>query len=441
MADEANEIAKAMVDKGYRRVAVMPNVVNRRGDIESNTGELGARGAVMSQELYKKLVSASNQGAYRGKFQVVQERSLRSAIKARGGLDIADPDDLKDISKKLGLDAIVTLTHDEVANLNQISVIEGNNPQHDFINAEMIDASDNSSAYSQDFTDTRTLSKMAYGGASWQLRHWENGKLVNDGIDLEGAKAFGQGYRWEEWQYARIKDELEHPQDIADFPYMLKVIVDGQERQPQPVYGIQGKQYVVELNPDETYQLKVENQGDEPIFMLLYVDGVNTIDKVRAEPEDTEVWRHWYVEGNSGSRKILGWHVIERDNNDRPTSTQYYDEFKIVPSSESVAASLGASKEIGMITAIYYTVGMDGIDLPDDDELKDRGLPQAEFGTGTGERKDKTLEFPMKGKKTRGIILGAQTLYYRTGEQIQDILNGNAEEDLAMTPLDAKKID
>ena len=38
----------------------------------------------MSKELYKKLVSTSQQGAYRGKFQVVQERSIRSAIKARG---------------------------------------------------------------------------------------------------------------------------------------------------------------------------------------------------------------------------------------------------------------------------------------------------------------------------------------------------------------------
>ena len=89
-----------------------------------------------------------------------------------------------------------------------------------------------------------------------------------------------------------------------------------------------------------------------------------------------------------------------------------------------------------MITAIYYTVGMDGIDQPDDEELRSRGLPRAEFGTGMGDRKDKSLEFPKEGQEPRGIILAAETYYYRTKEEISGEGPGANEEDLAFVPKD-----
>jgi hypothetical protein len=440
-ADPGDKVAASLVENGHRRVAVLPTVISRRGDVESTTGELGARGPLMSKELYKKLVSTSQQGEYRGKFQVVQERSIRSAIKARGFEieDLGDAEKVKTLAKDVGADALITLTHDESTKLNDVKVVGGEKPAFDVVNAETIDAKDNFSTYSQDFADDRTLGKAAYGGESWELRRWQDGKFENLGIDLDGSKAFGKGNRWEQWQYQRLKSDLPHPRDVSDFPYVLNVVVGGQVRKPKAVEGVHGKQYVVELNPGEVYSLEIENQSDKPVFMLLYVDGVCTIDKMRAEPEDMELFRHWFVKAKSGARKISGWHVVERDNTKKPTKTQYYDEFKVVPKEDSVAAGLGGDVEIGMITAVYYTVGMDGITQPKDEELKSRSLPQASFGTGTGERKDKMLEFPPEGNKPRGIILGAQTIYYRTGDQIRNILGGNAEEDLAMTAIEETK--
>lgn len=436
-ADPGDKVAARLVENGHRRIAVMPTVISRRGDTESTTGELGARGPLMSHEIYKKLVSTSQQGQFRGKFQVIQERSVRAAIKARGFEigDLGDAAKVKELAKDIGADAMITLTHDETANLSKVDVVGNSNAISDVINAETIDPKDNFATYSQDFADQRTLSKAAYGGESWELRRWRNDGLVNLGIDLDGNKAFGMGEKWEGLQYARLKKELSNPRDIADFPYLLNVVVKGEVRKPKLVQGVHGKQYVVELNPGEVYSLAVENQSERPVFMLLYVDGVNTVDSIRAEPADMEMYRHWFMKPKSGALNIAGWHTIQRDEQKRPTATQFYNEFKVVPRAESVAAGLGGDVEIGMITAIYYTVGMDGVTLPSDEDIRTYSLPTADFGTGRGDQKEQLLDFPSEGTVPRGVILGSQTIYYRTGEQLRGILAGRAEEDLAMTPL------
>jgi hypothetical protein len=438
--DPAVKVAQSIVESGHKRVAVIPAVISRRGDIESTSGELGPRGRLMAHELYNQLVSCSQKGDFKGKFQVIPERTVRRAIQSRGFSleDLGDPVKARDFFKFVGADSGVTAGCDESGDLGKLTAIDNTMASKDVINTEVVDAFDNATTYSQDFIEDRTLAKAAYSGESWEIRRWNDGKLENLGIDLDDKKAFGKGNKWEVWQYERLNEGLAHPYEIPDFPYEMAIVVDGEVREPQPFQGVHGTQYVVELNPGEKYSLRMKNESDEPVFAAIFIDGVNTIDKVRAEPEDLETRRHWFLKPDGKESLISGWYVIDRDENRIPKDEQYYNEFKIVPREETVAFGLGLDDDrIGIITVVYYTVGMDGIDQPDDEELKSRGLPTAQFGTGMGDRKDQSLEFPKAGQKPRGIILATESYYYRTKEELVELNNGTAgEEDLAFLPKD-----
>lgn len=432
-------VVKKIVENGHKRIGVLPAVIIRDGDRENTIGTLGPRGKLMAEEIYKKLVSASRQGAYKGQFRVIPERTMRRAMKLTNFDvdDLGDPDKLAELSDEAGVDTLVTLTKDEdkdellaTVTGGDFSDLEENEEDGeqisiDHINAEIVDSEDGFTTFTQDFEDERTLAKAAYMGESWELRRWEDGKLKNLGIDLEGKLPFGKGVRWEKYHYASLRDELVHPIDIADFPYQIKVLVDGKWRKPEAFDGDNGRKYVVALNPGEVYEVGLVNDGDEPVYVALYIDGVNSVDKVRMEPEDLETKRHWYLEANIEGT-VRGWYEIERDDDGKPGTTQYYNEFKIVPRDESVAFGKGFEENIGMITAVYYTVGMDNVEAPDDSDLppRSRGLPKAQFGTGLGDRKDKQLDFASKGP--RGVILGAVTLYYRTEDQIEEMREGES---------------
>jgi hypothetical protein len=75
-----------------------------------------------------------------------------------------------------------------------------------------------------------------------------------------------------------------------------------------------------------------------------------------------------------------------------------------------------------MVTAVFYTYGMEGVPRPDP-SLTPRALPTAAFGTGLGGRKQTSLEF-IKGR--RGLMLAAMTFYYRSAEQIAQLIRGEA---------------
>jgi hypothetical protein len=291
-----------------------------------------------------------------------------------------------------------------------------------------------------DFDDERTLAKAAYMGQSWELRRWEDGKLTNLGFDLDGKKAFGKGVKWESYQYRMLRDDLLHPMDIADFPYRVDILVDGRKLTPSPFDFKDGKErmFVVPLNDGDMYAIQLENQTDRPTYVALFIDGACSIDKdALKEPEDLEVRRHWHLPPNSGERVVQGFYKIERDEKGTAGRRQYYNQFTIASREGSVSYGKSFEDRIGQITAIFYTVTMDGIEEPDDADLPvGMGLPRADFGTGLGDRKSKHLDFRQEGP--RGIILAAVTLYYRTSAQIDALRRGDDVDPVANPILDAK---
>jgi len=428
--ERSRSIVDLIVNFDIQRVAVIPRVVWRNGVQDWTIGSLGPRAATLPKKFYGGLIDSSSVGAYKGRFRVVPSRTLSHAIAVSDFAvsDLSDPVKCRELANKAGVDGFVVLSMDVQKN----EALNGNSSQQ--YHVELIDDGAHVIPYSQDIGDTLTLSLAAYQGESWELRRWEGDKLKNIGIDLEGKWPFGKGPRWERYHYANLDRPLPHPTDVAGFPYTMQVVVDGKVREPQPIETEDGIKYAAPLEENETYSVLLENDSDQPCYVALYIDGVNSIDGVLVEPRDLETKRHWHLPSKSGEREIPGWYDIERDVSGRPTGARFRKEFENRAREGPTDYGKGIADPIGQITAIIYTVGMGGIEQPSDDELKTRGSPSADFWTGPGQRKDETLEIATRSPP--GLILAAWTLHYRTREQIDAIVDGGAYDPvLSTTPV------
>jgi hypothetical protein len=413
----AESIVRDLIENDHQRVGVLPAVICRSGDHQSTVGSLGPRGKLLAKELQRELFAVSQRTAYREKFSVLEEDAMLRAMRARGfGVgDLGDSRKIRDLARDVGADAIVTLTYDEQARP----------PASVLMNSETLDASDGAITASHNIPDELTLSKAAYQGESWELRRWVRGRLENRGIDMEGSRPFGRGPKWEKTHYVHLKDTLVHPIEIEDFPYVMSIQVDGKLRLPESVERNGRRHYLVELNEGETYGVRLENYSDQPVYVALLIDGKSSIDEVMREPADLETGRHWHVSPNRVGKTaavIDAWYNIRRDHTGRPIDQrQEGNEFKIVRAEKTTSFGAGFGDRIGTITAIFYTVGMAGIEQPDP-KLTPRAFPNSAFGTGLGKRKEVALEF--KSRPTRGLILASWTFHYRSRQEIDDLHKG-----------------
>ena len=209
-----------------------------------------------------------------------------------------------------------------------------------------------------------------------------------------------------------------HPQQIQDFPYPVTIKVKGEPRIPMSCVIDGRPSMMVELNPEETYEVHLGNLSSRPVFAAVYVDGVGSIDGVRAEPAQLPSWRHWHLTKRVG--RIRGWTNIPRDAAGRPTGPQQVLPFQVVPRDSSVAMHAGFDQNVGMITVIFYTSGIDGVQQPTPQEsrlLAARGSARSDFGTGAGAASQASLDF-FQGGDRPALMLAAVTYHYRSRDEI-----------------------
>ncbi len=428
-----DEIVQNVMNAGQKKIGVIPVVINRQGDREATIGSLGPRGKVLANRMYEQLVEASQKSGRQRRFQVVPERVMRAALANRSLSDLSVPRKLQELAENVGdADGFVILTVDEdTATVNAQSVTSGAHSTSGETNAdddgktislngnvEVIRPGDATVTSETGFQDTMTITKAAYQGESWELRRWEKGSLANTGLDMDGPGAFAAGEKSEQQQYVRLKKGLPHPALDQTFPYPIALKVEGSIREPQDIAG----RAVIELNEGEEYTIMVQNDSDRDVYVALYVDGVNSINQQLVEPEKLDTKSHWYLAARSGKREIKGWFEITRDSRGQPTGQQTYKTFRVLESSGSVAAVKGFHDNIGMVTAIFYTVGM--TDVP-------KGTADRSYGgniVGTGEGQAGTAKLKFKKGTPRGVMLASLTLYYRTKDQLQEIQSGTSDD-------------
>jgi len=427
---QPGDVAQGLVEKGYKRVAVIPVVLasHSRSGEQTTAASLGPRGKSLANALYDQL-RASSQSS--GKFAVVEQGSMLRAMKARGLTpdDLQDPMKVRQLARDTGADSVVALKY-EVPSIFAPSR-PAQDPDHLVLVSETRDTVDGVVTQEVKLQDDLTISKAAYQGESWELRRWDGNRLENLGIDLPDPQSFGMGPAWEKHYYTHLRSGLVHPYFDSGFPYAMSVEVNGQKRTPTPLQRGDKTFLLVELNQGEQYQIILENRSQKPVYCALYVDGASSIDRLVAEPADLETRRHWYLPPNSGRRAIGGWYTIPRNANGQPLAQQFYDHFTIVSRDESLQQGASFEQNVGMITALFYTQGMEGIQQPPP-SMTPRALPASIGGTAAGGRMDASLEF--SAGINRGIMLAAYTVHYRSGDEVAQLIRGEGSRSDPLHP-------
>ena len=171
---------------------------------------------------------------------------------------------------------------------------------------------------------------------------------------------------------ARMDERSEgaHPMKDPAFPYRVRFMVDGKERQ----CVFKGNNLIVPVKQGEVYQLWIENRTAQPVVMRLLIDGLNTL----PEKEDTKGISTYVVGKRVNLDQARSWvldpsdpRVVRIQGNPTwavhgfvtATGTQGQGklrEFKIVDASQSLAARQEFTDQIGLITAAFYAPASGG---------------------------------------------------------------------------------
>jgi hypothetical protein len=406
-----DKAVRAIKEKGFKRVAVIPRVVVRAtGDTNRVAGKntLGALSYEWPDELYDSLIDAASSS--NGQFSVVPEHQILQALKGKTSEDVGSEEMWKVIREKTGADFLASV------DVTDPGPVEGKTGSPEIQRAvSAVDLRDNSAALRVRQEYRKSLSDAAFSGESFVVREWKNGSLDANG--LSGGLLFDTGAAAEKEQYAKLMPQ-DHPLLRDDYPLGIGIEVGGELRTPKVVDG----QLVVQLDVGEEYVIRAWNRGDEAkgdpkVFMGLYVDGVNTVGATRERPELTPTTRTWFLRPIPEFRRIAGW--LKIDPQSRQTS---YERFVVVGAAEAVAREAGQpggdgfDDNLGLITAVFYTYGMKGIP-----KTKGAVKPVADsIGTGRGRKEDGGVAgFESLGEE-KGLMLSSVSIYYRSSQWFRD---------------------
>lgn len=395
----AERLARQIVEKGYKRVGVLPRfIVRKPGEDEAFGGSIGPQAESFAVDLEDELVATAD-----GRFQVVPGRQLKRTFK---DLKLDQLGDAQTLAKAAvgadGLDALIIGTVVDGRETEVDGRIGGLN-----VRCQLLDVSSGTLAATTREQVHVTLGSAAYMGESWELRRWTDAGLENVGLAGEDAQGFalspfGAGPVYEEGQYRLIRRDRPHPLLDPEFPYPMEILVGTEVRRPEPL----AEKLYVTLEPGESYKIRVKNDGPRRVYLAVFVDGVNVLGKKLETPAEC---RYWGVDaGKTG--QFAGWVTVKDGKYSE-------EEFMITPADDSVAAGQNFSDNLGMITAVVFSVGMK--DVPEAPTMK-ASIVGGTFGTGvSGKSRELTLE-STAGEKP-GLILSAATIHYVTSSQLKRI--------------------
>lgn len=395
------KIHQSILQRRYQRVGVIPRFLVREGTRESAGGSIGPEADLMAEHFEAGLVDASG-----GKYRVVDGRRMRQAFASLKIDDLTNPESLKRLAREVGgLDALVVCV---VTDLRARGAGANGPPLR--VQARLIEVADSSLAGAATESVEVSLSDAAYMGESWELRRWSGNRLAIVGLrpPADGPAArmpnalYGDSPLWENILYELIRRDRPHPLLDPACAFRMVVVVDGQER---PLERVGNKVYSA-LDPGENYVIRVQNRIARPVYMSVFVDGINILGKRREHPSRAA---YWYLKPSYTSN-LKGWYTGGASGN------YSVEEFVIAPADSAVAAGQGFGQQLGMITAVFWTAGMEGVPKPKD--LFAHAMPGS-FGTGAG-RMSRTELGQVHGPP-RGLILAAMTLHYVISPRLEEL--------------------
>lgn len=386
----ASKLAGELSESGTHRVGVVPKVLLRTAADDKIAAELGPKAELIVQELSAALNDQATRGAHKGKFTVVSHRVMRETFADLSVNSLGSIKALRQVGEATCADSLLAVFAADRGDKIELSY-------------ELIPVSgDTGAPVKSQRTDIKSLTDFAYMGHSFEARRWVNDRMLPVGLKNDSNQV-GSG----DLPLAELKQDQPHPMTSKNFPYGISIAVPGREAYTTPV----NQDLYVALNENEKYSIQVWNTGPRPVYMALYIDGINTIGKALESPETTSEGRMWCIDPSPKHATIKGYLTIGKAEETQQTS----EEFIVARREDSLAAQKGFNDRLGMVTAVIY----DFIPVASP-STGEKALPQ--IGTKAG--KKEAIEIKDWGRGKRGVMLAAITLRYATPGEIKAMGSG-----------------
>ena len=415
-----DDLLDAIHERGYRRVGILPRFIVRGNDDEFFGGNIGPLGDHLAEQLHRLLLRVRNR-----KFGLIDARQMRTAFEEMAISDLGNREKLREAARRVGgMDALlVGVVSDQKQHLPDEDDLSG--LEIEYTLKEIQSSTD---IVSVDVFENVTLTDAAYMGRSWEVRRWKGAKLYNVALEpadepvvLSYMRILGERkpakFMDPDEDFCELVPNAVHPLKNDRCPYRLAIVVEGEERK---VVDIGNRLYAV-LHPGENFQIHVTNATRREAFVSVFVDGINILGKKREHPRSA---RYWLLKGAGNGQtqaRFDGWYTPVGNGKHK------LEEFIVVPTDDSVATNQGFDQRLGLITTVFYTVGLKGIPREDSYAAAAQG-GRFEFAIGAA-AKESLMSLEMKSRPKRGIMLAAMTVYYATESRLRALQAGSDEAD------------
>lgn len=149
----------------------------------------------------------------------------------------------------------------------------------------------------------------------------------------------------------QIGDKSEsHPLQDPAWPFRVSLTVNGQS--PAPIFR-QG-QCFTPVKEGESFVVRVENHSGQMVMMRLLVDGFHTLPTLDTQEtlsaRRLEDARAWVLD--PGKTYLIPGFVMELGGSEQLSKVR---EFEVVDASGSLARQRNYTKQLGVVTAVFYT--------------------------------------------------------------------------------------
>ena len=381
LSDMAEQLAWAIEERQLVKVGVL-EFTNDTQLGELLGAEFGLLGRSCATNLEKQLLNLAA-----GKYDVVNRRSLQTALRSQNFSldDLGSTEALRRLSNAVGGMPSIAL-----------GTLRNRSGRLIHLHCDLLETDGNALAASAGGTALLNESEWAMIGRSVQVKPEDRRLPAAGSAESDGPQA------------ERVIEQLDkraegaHPLLDRNFPYRIRIMVGGKER--EPVFS--GNDCYVALSPGEEYEIWVENNSGRLTVMRLLVDGLNTLPQKETvkgvatylvgAPVSLAEARFWILDPESAKTHAVRGFVTETGREGK------LRKFTVVDAQKSLAARQRFTEQIGMITAAFYAPA---------------GGSRA-IGTAAGEERVENLE--EAGGVKVGNLLGVVHIRYVEPEALGD---------------------
>jgi hypothetical protein len=344
LADMAESLALTLEERQLSQIGVL-EFTNYTGQGQTLRANFGLLGRYCADELERHLRDHGT-----GRYSVMDGARLQRALSEQGFTvaDLASGEAVQQLSRRLNGLPVLTL-----------GALQGRAGRQVSMQCKLLECDSGESAGIVGGTAQLTESEWAMLGRSVAVKP--------EDYRPEFAPEGGPIRQLPDQVIQRLDDRSEGPHPMLDerFAFRVRLIINGKERK-----GVfRGNDYIVPVNPGETYILEIENRDPnrDLVLLRLLVDGLNTKPEPVTKGVRSKAWAQrvsleeaqpWKMERGKGERRPGGevFAVTGFYKHIDGANSEVHD-FVVADEAQTLAAQQNFTDQIGLITAAFYARG------------------------------------------------------------------------------------